>query len=430
MKALITIMVLIFLSPTVFSNYNPNRALVKSPSLKIFEGKSSITKVKPLFNNWYVVYTKDVLNLERELKSIDSRVIIERDYKSSKRTLPETRESYNQDFSKAGSFFNDPNAARVWSFEDANNYGISIDRAYRDLSIPYQQEIIVAVVDTGIDYNHEDLKNVMWTNSQEIPGNGIDDDNNGYIDDIHGLNTLKRDSEGNATGDMMDTHSHGTHVAGTIGAEQNNDLGIAGIAGNVKLMGIRTVPNSGDELDVDVIEAFLYAAKNGARVINCSFGKDRNEGGMAVKEAIDFIGQKYKTLVVAAAGNSSRDIDSRPTYPASFNSENLLVVASTTSRGRLSYFSNYGSENVDLAAPGSDIYSTVPRNGYGSKSGTSMASPTTAGVAAEVLSKFPQLTPREVKEVLMKTVTKSRRIRRSLASQGRIDLYNALNSLH
>jgi len=423
-------MVLTLLSPTVFSDYNPNRALVKSPSQKLLEGHSSVIKFKLLFNDWYVVHTRDVTTLENELKNIDPRIIIERDFKSSKRVLPKTRDTYERNISKARSFFNDPSATRVWSFEDANRYGISIERAYRDLSIPYQEEIIVAVVDTGIDYNHEDLKNVMWTNTQEIPGNGIDDDNNGYVDDIHGLNTLIRDSEGNATGDMMDTHSHGTHVAGTIGAEQNNDIGIAGIAGNVRLMGLRTVPNSGDELDVDVIEAFLYAAKNGARVINCSFGKDRNEGGMAVKEAIDFIGQKYKTLVVAAAGNSSRDIDTRPTYPASFNSENLLVVASTTSRGRLSFFSNYGSENVDLAAPGSDIYSTVPRNGYGSKSGTSMASPTTAGVAAEVLSKFPKLTPREVKEVLMKTVTKSRRIRRSLASQGRIDLYNALNSLN
>src|SRR5690606_16546063 len=144
-------------------------------------------------------------------------------------------------------------------------------------------------------------------------------------------------------------------------------------------MAIRTVPNNGDETDIDVAESFLYAAKHGAKVINCSFGKANNEGGDLVKDTINHIGQEYGVLVVAAAGNSSQDIDRRLTYPASFDSETLMVVAATTSSGGMAYFSNYGRVNVDLAAPGSGIYSTTPGNRYGNMSGTSMASPNAAG---------------------------------------------------
>ncbi|MDC1174569.1 S8 family peptidase [Bacteriovoracaceae bacterium] len=383
-------------------------------------------KVKNLFSNVYVITSERTEELKNELKAVT--VFIEDNYKTQKRKL-ELPEPMDKSISENQSAnFNDPYASKVWSFKNATSHGVSVEKAYTSYPSNTKAEIIVAVVDTGVDYNHEDLKNVMWVNKGEIAGNGIDDDGNGYIDDIHGIDTLDRDADGNATGDMMDTHSHGTHVSGTIGAQQNNGTGIAGIASNVKIMGIRTVPNSGDETDVDVVESFIYAAKNGAKVINCSFGKDRNEGGMAVKEAMDFIGKEYGTLVVAAAGNSSRDIDSRPTWPASYESENLLVVASTTSRGSMSYFSNYGTKSVDVAASGSSVYSTTPRNRYGSMSGTSMASPTTAGVAAEILSHFPELSPTELKAVLMNNTTQSRNFSRT-ASGGRVDLYNALKSL-
>ncbi len=409
-------------------DYHPNRLLVKTQNEDLIKSLPQSKRVKHLFKNWYVIHTDDLKSLENQLKGLKTRIIVERDYRATSKKLPtpQAREKTNLPQS---AFFNDPKAGDVWSFKDANRHGSSIEKAYQAEFPQAQTEVIVAVVDTGIDHNHEDLSDVMWTNPNEIPGNGIDDDQNGYIDDVYGLNTLVRDDEGNATGDTMDTHSHGTHVAGTIGATQNNGVGIAGIASNVRLMALRTVPNSGDELDVDVIEAFLYAAKNGAKIINCSFGKDNNEGGQAVKEAIDFIGTTYGTLVVAAAGNSSRDIDSRLTYPASFPSSNLMVVGSTTSSGRMSWFSNYGKVNVDLAAPGSQIYSTTPGNRYANMSGTSMASPTAAGIAAEVLSRYPHLGPVELKEALMKTVTKTRRIRRAMASQGRIDLFSTLNAI-
>jgi thermitase len=411
------------------AEFNPTRLLIKTQSPQLLKELKNQSRIQHLFSSWYVAYTEDVNKLESELSELKTDIIFERDYRAQKNALPKVENSKSLPPSNNKSIFNDPKADNVWSFRDASKHGSSVDKAYQGNFPSPTEKIIVAIVDTGIDYNHEDLKDVMWINSGEIPNNNIDDDQNGYIDDVHGINTLQRDDQGNASGAMMDTHSHGSHVSGTIGAAQNNGVGIAGIASNVLLMGIRTVPNSGDELDVDVVESFIYAAKNGAKIINCSFGKDRNEGGQAVKEAIDFIGEKYGTLVVAAAGNSSRDIDSRLTYPASFTSTNLMVIGSTTSNGRMSYFSNYGSKSVDLAAPGSQIFSTTPGNGYGNMSGTSMASPTAAGIAAEVLSRHPGLTPQELKEVLMKTVTKSRRIRRSMASQGRIDLYNALNTL-
>jgi thermitase len=410
-------------------NYHPHRLLVKSQNKEVLKSLPQSKKVQHLFNDWYVIHTDNLKVLEDELSSLETQIIFERDYRAMAKKLP-TPQISTKIVEQKSNFFNDPQAGNVWSFEDANRHGSSITKAYQAQFPQAQAEVIVAVVDTGIDHTHEDLSDVMWTNQNEIPGNGIDDDKNGYVDDVYGINTLVRNDQGDATGNTMDTHSHGTHVAGTIGATQNNGVGIAGIASNVRLMALRTVPNSGDELDVDVIEAFLYAAKNGAKIINCSFGKDNNEGGQAVKEAIDFIGSTYGTLVVAAAGNSSQDIDSRLTYPASFPSTNLMVVGSTTSSGRMSWFSNYGKVNVDLAAPGSQIYSTTPGNRYANMSGTSMASPTAAGIAAEVLSRFTHLGPEELKETLMKTVTKSRRIRRSMASEGRIDLFSTLNALN
>jgi thermitase len=223
----------------------------------------------------------------------------------------------------------------------------------------------------------------------------------------------------------MDTHSHGTHVSGTIAAKQNNGIGISGIASNVKIMGLRTVPNNGDETDIDVAEAFIYAAKNGAKIINCSFGKSKNEGENLIPDTLKFIGEKYGVLVIAAAGNDSEDLDKNPSYPAAFTNDNLLVIASTTNSGSMSGFSNFGKVGVDVAAPGSNIYSSVPGNKYEYMSGTSMATPTTVGVAAEVLSHFPNLTYRQLKEVLMNSVSKVDKFKNKMVSGGRIDLNKA-----
>jgi subtilisin family serine protease len=353
---------------------------------------------------------------------------VEKDYFGSTDKFKNIKQSFPHfNLSSTGpSFFNDPMTQRQWHLNSSKSFGSSIEEAYKKRHSDKKSPLIVAIVDTGIDYTHQDLKDKIWINEDEIPNNNIDDDENGYIDDYYGINTLIRDKEGKATSDPIDSHGHGTHVAGIIGATQNNGLGVAGIAERVKLMAIRTVPGRGDEKDVDVIEAFIYAAKQGAKIINCSFGKDHNEGGKAVKEAIDFIGTQYGVLVVAASGNSRRNIDSRPVYPASFQNENLLVVASSSKGNYLSYFSNYGLKSVDLAAPGSSILSTYPGNRYTNLSGTSMASPVVAGVAAEVLSREPSLSPVNLKKILLSSTHKVESFNGKLVSPGRVDLERAL----
>ena len=420
------------------SRFHPNHLFVKVKPGHSLQKSPLIKSSKRVIGRLFLVKTKNPQALENELNSQEGIEYTQKDFYSGKRMMPKHElldeatvmlksfTEFNFDFAS----FNDPHASKLWAF-GANN-GMSVSEAYDTLPNKDAEEIVVAVVDTGVDHNHEDLKDIMWKNEGEIAGNGIDDDNNGYIDDIHGINTLVRDAQGRATMNTMASHWHGTHVAGTIAATQNNGIGIAGVAKNVKIMAIRTVPDDADELDSDIVEGFLYAAKHGARLINCSFGKANNEGGMVVRDTINEIGKKYNTLVVASAGNDSmgdfgrHDNDVSPKFPASFDSENLLVVASTTSAGAFSSFSNIGPRTVDIAAPGSNIYSTINGNQYSMASGTSMASPNTTGVAAMVLGFYPTLSATELKEVLMKSVTKVSSFSGKIVSGGRVDLKGAL----
>lgn len=405
-----------------------DRLIVKLKNESVSLANPNITSYKELFGGYVVVYSKNIEVLKEELSQNSLVEVVNYDVHAGQRKLaePVNPEKLAPNFAKSGKMFNDPGLSRLWAFKSDSDNGMNVSNAYEALGNQVGEEVIVAVVDTGVDYNHEDLKEVMWKNEGEIPGNGIDDDGNGYIDDIYGINTLVRDANNVATGEMMDRHSHGTHVSGTIAAKQNNGIGITGIARNARIMGIRTVPNNGDETDVDVAESFLYAAKHGAKIINCSFGKSRNEGGNLVKDTIDYIGREYGVLVVAAAGNESSNIDRSLTYPASYESENLLVVASSTKYGSLSGFSNYGIKNVDVVAPGSNIYSTVPGSRYSDMSGTSMASPNTAGIAAQVLSLNPGLSPYELKERLMTRVTTVGKYSTKVSSGGLLNLLKTI----
>jgi thermitase len=411
--------------------FEPTTLFVKLKTGASLPAHGLIEESKHLFGNVYEITTPDAVLLENDLRLEDSIAWTEKSFISAPRELarPVANKSVENEFTLTN--FNDPQASRVWAFRDAAQNGVSVTRAYAQLPARAASQIIVAVVDTGVDYNHEDLSEVMWKNPGEIAGNNIDDDNNGYVDDVFGINTLTRIG-GIASGNPMDTHSHGTHVSGTIAAKQNNGKGIAGIATNTKIMAIRTVPNNGDETDRDVVESFLYAAKHGARLINCSFGKAKNEGGLIVSETIKHIGETFGTLVVAAAGNDSWgpirwfDIDSEARYPASFANDHLLVIAASNSGGGLASFSNVGKVGVDLAAPGQDVYSTTPGNRYESMSGTSMATPTSVGVAAQVLTYFPKLNALELKEVLMNSVTPVGAFAVRMVTGGRIDLLAAL----
>ena len=327
----------------------------------------------------------------------------------------------------AGSrLFNDPGYRSFWINRVSSQYGISLDKAYSNFKNLKSTEIIVAVIDTGVDYTHKDLKNNMWVNLNEILDNGIDDDYNGYIDDVHGINLLERTSSGNGTGNPMDTHFHGTFIAGIIAAEQNNKTGTVGIASNVKIMAIRAIPSDADEADKDVAEALIYAAVHGAKIINCSFGKKANQGGSLVAEALDFIAKEYGVLVFASSGNFQENIDRVPLYPASLTNDNLIVVAATDRDGKLTYFSSYGPVSVDVAAPGVDIYSTLLNNNYAFYFGTSVATPIVAGIAAEIWSKFPNLNFKEIKSVILNSTTPNKNLKNKILTGGHVDLYKAL----
>lgn len=449
----------------------------------------------------------------------------------------------------------DPTADKV--------YGAGVEEAYKTLGDRKSETVIVAVIDSGVEVDHEDLKDVMWVNEDEIPGNGIDDDNNGYIDDVHGWSFLggaeedinyealelariyqklepkysklqeyevaasdkdeykywlkiqleyeeematnmqqyqtmelllgyidrvekqteqsfsKVSNKAYVPADDMDTRlqkamkmillasdpaslkdelkhgaeayggmveyslmdadsmrravvgdnptdiaekfygcnryegpdaMHGSHVSGIIAANRTNNLGIIGEANNVKIMCLRAVPN-GDERDKDVANAIYYAVDNGAKVINMSFGKYYSPNKAAVDAAVKYA-EDHDVLLVHAAGNDAKDKDVEDSYPMRYldngsEASNWIEVgASSYKKGKkiIASFSNYGRTKVDFFAPGVDINSTVPDQKYEDASGTSMACPSVAGVAAIIRSYFPELTAAEVRDVLMKTV--------------------------
>jgi subtilisin family serine protease len=250
------------------------------------------------------------------------------------------------------------------------------------------RDIIVAVVDTGIDFFHEDLRSNIWVNTKEIPGNGIDDDGNGYVDDVYGFDFVSNDN------DPFDDHFHGTHVAGTIGAMGNNGLGVVGVNWNVRIMAVKAFDEQGGGTVSAAIGALHYAVVNGARIINCSWGLEDHSRALAdaIAEA-----QAAGVLVVAAAGNSRTDA---PFYPAAYDS--VIAVASVNNKGQRSNFSNFGA-HVDISAPGEQILSTVPDSKYDTVSGTSMAAPHVSGVAALVLSRHPDFNPLQVATILKNT---------------------------
>ena len=261
-------------------------------------------------------------------------------------------------------------------------------------------EVIVAVVDTGFDYTHEDLASQTWINSGEIPNNGIDDDKNGYIDDVNGWDFSEpSNSDGNGgsqngDNDPIDESGHGTHVAGIIGAAVDNDVGIAGIAWNCTLMPIRGAGVEGVRDDRSSA-AIIYAVDNGARVINMSWGG--RERSFVLRDAVDYAYARG-VLMVAASGNES---EGASIFPAGYRK--VISVAATEQHKQKFYQSNFGA-SIDIGAPGNVILSTHINNRYRPLSGTSMATAHVSGVAALVISKRPSLTHREVRQILLSAV--------------------------
>lgn len=325
---------------------------------------------------------------------------------------------------------NDPEYEKLWGLNNVgqipkdgmpagvNGIDIGTEKAW-DIQTG-SRDVIVAVVDTGVDHSQEDLAPNMWVNEREANGRvGIDDDGNGFIDDIYGYNFVSD------TGDAKDDNSHGTHVAGTIGAKGNDGRGIVGVTWDVRIMSLKFLDKGGGGTLEGAIRAIDYGSKMGARIMNASWaGAEPSE---LLKEAIARA-EKAGVLFVAAAGNNGSNNDKVPSYPASYDLANILTVAAVTSRGELAKFSNYGRKSVDVAAPGVGIMSTTPQ-GYKFFSGTSMATPHVTGIAALLLSQFPRMTYAEMKERIIRTAKPLDVLRKKIASGGVANAYFALTDI-
>jgi thermitase len=274
--------------------------------------------------------------------------------------------------------------------------------------------VLVGVLDSGVDYTHPDLAANVWTNPGEIPGDGLDNDNNGYVDDMHGWDWWNGDNT------VLDPNEnpHGTHVAGIIGAVGNNGIGIAGMNWQVKIVPLKFIgPEFGSNFGA--IAGIEYAASIGVKVINGSFGSNWHSQG--IKDALDAAG----ILFVAAAGNYATNNDITPFYPASFDLSHVVSVAATNGSDGLASFSNYGAARVDLGAPGVAINSTIP-GGYTDMSGTSMAAPYVTGAAALVYSLFPDFNGAKVKHRILSGVDPVAGLAGKSLTGGRLNAARAL----
>jgi subtilisin family serine protease len=272
--------------------------------------------------------------------------------------------------------------------------------------------VVVAVVDTGVNYNHPDLSANILTNSGEIPGNGLDDDANGYVDDYLGYDFAAGD------GDPNDEFSHGSHCAGIIGGVGDNGIGVVGINWSVGILPVRVLDADGIGTEGGVASGILYAASRGAHVISLSLG---GSGASATIDSAISYAAAHGSLVVAAAGNSASDNDADPFFPAGSTLDNVIAVAATDSSDGLAYFSNYGLTSVDVAAPGVSILSTVLGTSYSFYSGTSMATPYVSGLAALVKAANPGLGYADLRSLIFSTVDPQPDLQGKIVTGGRVN---------
>lgn len=311
----------------------------------------------------------------------------------------------------------EPYSENLWGLKNNTNPGNDINVLNVWNKTLGNKDIVVGIIDGGIDYDHEDLKDNIWTNSKEIPGNGIDDDGNGYIDDYYGWDFIYGDNN------PMDYDGHGTHIAGTIAAAQNG-TGVVGVAPNVKVMALRT----GEGRYVytsETIEAIKYATNKGVKIFNCSYGSENFS-----QAEFDVI-KNSNALFLAASGNGDANgngvnNDLKAMYPASYELTNVISVASINKEGNLSSFSNYGAKTVDIAAPGEDILSTIPSDDYGWSTGTSMATPHVAGAAALLLSYNPNVTIANLRNYLLNGTHKLPSLNGKVATGALLDVTSSL----
>jgi subtilisin family serine protease len=306
---------------------------------------------------------------------------------------------------------NDPSYANLWGMRN-----IKAPTAWD--SATGDQNVVVGIIDTGLDRNHPDLKDNIWVNAGEVAGDGKDNDGNGYVDDVYGWDFVYNDN------DPSDVHGHGTHTAGTIGARGNNGIGVTGVNWQVKLVGLKFLSDSGSGATSNAVKALQYATKMGITVSNNSWG-----GGGYSQSLYDAIeaSKSVNHLFVAAAGNNATNNDTTPHYPSSYMNNNLIAVASIASGDAISSFSNYGASSVDIGAPGSGIWSTLPNNTYASWSGTSMATPHVTGAVALLRGIHPEWSYGQIREAILKTARPIAALSGKTVTGGTLDLAAAVN---
>ncbi len=313
---------------------------------------------------------------------------------------------------------NDPMFNQLWGMQNTGQTGGTAGADIHATSawdvFTGSDSVLIGVIDTGVDYTHPDLAANIWTNPGEIPGNGIDDDGNGYIDDIHGWDFINHDN------DPMDDHGHGSHVSGTIGAVGDNGIGVAGVNWHVKIMALKFLSASGSGSTDDAVSAIEYATTMGVNLTSNSWG-----GGGFSQTLYDAIADAgaHNMLFVAAAGNSGANSDLNPEYPGAYDLPNIVCVAATDDNDQLASFSNYGVVSVDLAAPGVDILSTFPGNSYGSISGTSMATPHVSGALGLIFGRFPNIDALDAKNLLLNNVDPLPNLSGIVLSGGRLNAF-------
>jgi len=316
---------------------------------------------------------------------------------------------------------NDPSFGSLWGMEK-----ISAPMAWEIET--GSEAVVIANIDTGTKLDHEDLAANLWTNQGEVPNNGLDDDNNGFVDDYYGYDFFFNDP------DPSDQHNHGTHTAGTLGAVGNNGLGVVGVNWNVKIMSIKIYNASGfGTTSAMLMNAYNYVRMMklrgvNIRVTNNSYGGCDEACGydQATKDAIDALGDAG-VLQVFSAGNEGGNSDVQPMYPAAYDSPSIISVANSTSSDTRNTSSNFGPTSVDLAAPGTSILSTLmSASNYGSFTGTSMAAPHVAGAAALLAAHRPELSAASLKATLLNTVDQMPAWNGIVRSGGRLNVARAL----
>lgn len=327
---------------------------------------------------------------------------------------------------------NDPMYSQQWGLNNTGQTGGTIDM---DIDAPEAWEVttgssntIVAVIDTGVDYNHPDLAANIWNNVAEVGGlPGVDDDGNGYVDDFHGYDFANNDNN------PMDDHSHGTHVAGTVAALGNNGIGVTGVAWDAQIMAVKFLDAQGNGTTANAVEAIDYAVDNGAVIANASWGGNE-PFSQTMYDAIAAAGEADQVFV-AGAGNGNfigigQDNDFNPFYPASFDLDNIISVAAIDHVGNRAIFSNYGATSVDIGAPGVNILSTKPGSSYQTLSGTSMATPHVTGVAALLRSEFPTWTYDQVIDQILTSVVPNAALAGITTTGGQLNASNAIPIQH